>query len=162
MPDDLYTRDALLWSEQQAGFLRRVAAGERLNTTVDWPNILEEILDVGLSELHACESLLEQALLHLLKLHGRPASLAASHWHGELFAFLGGARRRYTPSMAQRIDLQSIYEDALKQACVMLADGSPLPDWPQVCPYTAAVLVDRNSEVGALLSLLGAVAESGQ
>jgi len=33
MPDDLYDRDALAWSEHQASLLRRVARGERVNAS---------------------------------------------------------------------------------------------------------------------------------
>ena len=61
MPDGLYERDALAWSERQADLLRRLAAGERLNEAVDWPNVIEEVQDVGLSELRAVRSLLVQA-----------------------------------------------------------------------------------------------------
>ena len=47
---DLYDADVLLWSEQQADLLRRRAAGELVNdTALDWPNIAEEIADVGQS-----------------------------------------------------------------------------------------------------------------
>lgn len=53
MPDDLYRRDALAWAEQQAGLLRRLATGERLNEAVDWPNVIDEMQDVGLLELRA-------------------------------------------------------------------------------------------------------------
>ena len=69
MPDGLYERDALAWAERQAGLLRRLAAGERLNEPVDWPHVIEEVQDVGLSELRACKSLLRQILVHLQKLH---------------------------------------------------------------------------------------------
>ena len=69
MPNDLYCRDALAWAEQQATLLHRLAAGERLNEAVDWPNVIDEVQDVGLSELRACQSLLQQATTHLLKLH---------------------------------------------------------------------------------------------
>lgn len=71
MPDDLY-EDALAWSERQASLLRRLVAGERVNAELDWPNIIEEIQDVGLSELHAVRSLLSRAMEHLLKAHGWP------------------------------------------------------------------------------------------
>lgn len=69
MPDDLYDRDVLIWSEQQAELLRRLAAGERVNDALDWPNLIEEVESVGRLELHACQSLLRQALVHLLKCH---------------------------------------------------------------------------------------------
>ena len=42
--------DILLWSERQAELLRRRAAGELVNDAeLDWPNIAEEIEDVGRS-----------------------------------------------------------------------------------------------------------------
>ncbi len=49
MPDGLYERDVLSWAEQQAALLRRLVAGERVNGTVDWANVIEEVQDVGLS-----------------------------------------------------------------------------------------------------------------
>ncbi|MBV9653745.1 MAG: DUF29 family protein [Acetobacteraceae bacterium] len=76
MPDGLYERDVLAWGEQQAELLRRLASGERLNAAVDWPNVIEEVQEVGLSELRACQSLLEQALAYLLKLYALPQSRA--------------------------------------------------------------------------------------
>ncbi len=112
-------------------------AGERLNASIDWPNVIEEILDSGRSELHGCEGLLQQALVHLLKLHGALGHHASKHWRMELLAFLAGARRRYTPSMDQRIDLQSLYIGALRQAEALLADASTRPAWPTGCPYHA-------------------------
>ena len=39
---DLYEHDILLWSEQQAELLRRLARGERVNG-VDWAHVVEEI-----------------------------------------------------------------------------------------------------------------------
>jgi hypothetical protein len=50
MPDGLYERDILFWSQNQAELLRRLARGERVND-VDWEHVVEEIEDVGLSEL---------------------------------------------------------------------------------------------------------------
>jgi len=58
----------LVWSELQAELLGRRAAGELVNdAALDWPNIAEEIENVGRSQLNAVESLLTQALLHVLK-----------------------------------------------------------------------------------------------
>jgi hypothetical protein len=55
MADDLYDTDILPWTEQQAGLLRRAAAGARVNG-LDWPNLIEEIEDLGRSELRAVRS----------------------------------------------------------------------------------------------------------
>ena len=59
-----------------------MAAGERLNEAVDWANVIEEVRDVGLSELRTCQSLLQQAMVHLLELHAMPDARAAAHWRG--------------------------------------------------------------------------------
>ena len=70
---DLYEDDILLWSERQAELLRRRAAGELVNDAeLDWPNIAEEIEDVGKSQLRGVASHLVQALLHDLKAEAWP------------------------------------------------------------------------------------------
>ncbi len=58
MPEGLYKQDILSWAERQSELLRRLAAGEHVNEAVDWAHVIEELRDVGLSELRACESLL--------------------------------------------------------------------------------------------------------
>ena len=45
--NDLYDEDVLLWSEQQAALLRRLAAGERVNEQIDWENVIDEVESVG-------------------------------------------------------------------------------------------------------------------
>jgi len=86
MPDDLYDRDALAWSEHRAGLLRRVARGEQVNE-VDWEHVIEEIEDVGLLQLNAVQSYLRLTLVHLLKVHCWPESQSAGHWRGEIASF---------------------------------------------------------------------------
>src|SRR6476469_1518660 len=44
---DLYGEDILLWSKKQSGLLRRLAAGEQVTDQVDWPNVVDEIVDAG-------------------------------------------------------------------------------------------------------------------
>ena len=149
MPDGLYERDALAWSEQQADLLRRLATGERVNASVDWMNVIEEVHDVGLSELRACQSLLEQALAHLLKLHVLPESEAAKHWRDEIRAFLHDAQRRFTPSMRQRIGLDDLYDKAADRARAAAEDvGFTARSLPQKCPFTLDELL-----IGDLASL---------
>jgi hypothetical protein len=98
MPDDLYERDVLAWSEHQAALLRRAAGGERVND-IDWMHVVEEIEDVGLSELNAVQSYLRQILVHLLKLQAWPTLAACRHWRSEIVAFQTDAQHRFAPSM---------------------------------------------------------------
>jgi hypothetical protein len=80
------------------------ARGERVNE-VDWEHVIEEIKDVGLSQLHSDQSYLHQMMVHLLKVHDWPDSLSAGHWRGEFVACQEDAARRFAPPMRQRIDL---------------------------------------------------------
>ena len=156
MPDGLYERDALAWAEQQTYLLRRLAAGERINGAVDWPNVIEEVHDVGLSELRACQSLLEQAMAHLLKLHVLPQSQAAGHWRDEIRAFLNDAARRFTPSMRQRIGLDDLYNRATDRAQAAADDaGLPPRPLPEACPFTLDELLAGRPDVAALVAKLG-------
>ena len=133
---DLYDADVLLWSEQQADLLRRRAAGELVNEAeLDWPNIAEEIEAVGSEQRHAVESLLVQALIHRLKAAAWPEASAVPHWEAEARVFLDDARRRFVPSMRQRLDLARLYRQALRGLPVTL-DGQPPQPVPEVCPAT--------------------------
>ena len=113
MPPSLYETDILAWSEQQAALLRRLAAGERVND-VDWTNLIEEVEAVGRSELNTVRSNLRLALLHALKLVAWPSHPARDHWAGEVTTFLVNARTRFEPGMRQRLELDRLYADALR------------------------------------------------
>ena len=84
---DLYDEDIVLWSERQGELLRRRAAGELVNEAeLDWPNIAEEIESMGNEQRFAVESLLVQAIVHLLKAHAWPDCRDAPTWRAELDA----------------------------------------------------------------------------
>ena len=132
MPDGLYEHDALTWSEHQAGLLRRMAAGERLNEAVDWTNIIEEIETVGRSELRAVESLLTQAMLHDLKAEAWPLSRDEPHWRAEARLFRRQAADTFTESMRQRINLPRLYQNALAGLPDTMDGLAPLPVPPEL------------------------------
>ncbi len=133
---DLYDDDILIWSEEQAALLRRLAAGERVNdAALDWPNIIEEVESVGSEQLHAVESLLVQALVHMLKADAWPLSRDAPGWRAEAIRFRGDAVDRFAPSMRQRIDLARLYRRALR-AMPEAMDGQPPLPVPPSCPVT--------------------------
>jgi hypothetical protein len=140
MPDDLYERDIVSWSEQQAVLLRRVARGERVNG-VDWEHVVEEIEDLGLAQITAVGSYLRLMMVHLLKLTAWPEHTAARHWREEIAAFQASAVQRFVPSMRQRIDVDSLYGQAIKQ--LRRSDfEEPVPKWPTECPVGLDLLLD--------------------
>ena len=122
-----YEADILLWSEHQAELLRRLAAGERVNDQVDWENLIEEVESVGNEQLHAVNSLLRQALLHMLKAEAWPLSSEVPHWQAEARGFRADAADRYAPSMRQRINLARIYRLAHRGLPETIDGQTPLP-----------------------------------
>ncbi|WP_428539082.1 DUF29 domain-containing protein [Rhodopila sp.] len=135
MPDGLYETDIFAWSRHQAALLRRLARGERVND-LDWDHVVQEIEDVGLSELNAVRSYLRVMLVHLLKLQGCPASPAASHWREEIISFQSDAQQRFAPSMRRSIDLAALYIRAVKQLAGALIDGVVGAQQPPICPVS--------------------------
>ena len=137
MGDNLYQRDVLAWSLHQAELLRRFGRGERAND-VDWTHVAEEIEDVGLSELHSVESFLNLILVHLLKLNAWPDSPACGHWRSEIVGFQRALKRRFSPSMRQRINIGELYIDAIDQ----LRAGEPDIEVPLENPFTLDHLLE--------------------
>ena len=133
---ELYDADILEWSERQAALLRRVAAGEMSNEAPDWENVVEEIESVGREQLHAVESLLVQALLHMLKAEAWPLSSAAPGWQAEARRFRDDAAGRFSPSMRQRIQMEKLYARALRAMPETIDGQPPLPVQQASCPVT--------------------------
>ena len=147
MADAPYAQDILAWSDQQADLLRRLARGERVNG-IDWSHVVEEIEDVGLSELNAVRSHLRQMLVHLLKTALWPDHPAARHWKEEIAAFQAEAEQRIAPSMRQRIELDRLFAAAVKQ--VGASDyGTTAGQAPAACLCTLDQLL--LGEVAALV-----------
>jgi len=132
---DLYDTDVLRWSEQQADLLRRLARGERVNEQIDWENVTEEVESVGRDQLHAVQSLLRQALLHMLKAEAWPLHRDKPIWRADAVGFRTDAASRYAPSMRQRLDVARIYRQAMR-ALPETMDGQPPITMPHTCPLT--------------------------
>lgn len=76
---DLYGDDILLWSEQQAALLRRLATGERVSDAIDWQHVIDEVESVGSHHQPAQEASSEIAEVRrqLEKARARIANLEA-------------------------------------------------------------------------------------
>lgn len=144
MPDGLYDSDFLAWSREQAERLRRVAAGERVND-VDWDNVIEEIQSLGKSELRAVRTLFGRGIEHALKVVAWPHELAVDHWTDETWNFLSQARGGLERSMIQHLDLERIYEQALRDVRrVRRAHATPPSPLPSQPPFTLEELCDED------------------
>ena len=92
---------------------------------------------MGRSELAAVESHLRLIFVHLLKLYIESAGEAARHWRGEIVAFHTDAKRRYAPSMRQRIELDVLWRAACEQV-ILACEGHqpPIGELPAQCPFS--------------------------
>jgi hypothetical protein len=133
--DGLYDTDVVEWAERQARLLRRLWAGEKVNEQLDWANIIDEVETVGRSEFGAVESLLTLAFLHDLKAAAWPNSRDVEHWQAEARLFRRQARRKFTPSMRSKIDLNGLYEDAVAGLPLTMYGQAPQPIIA-ACPVT--------------------------
>lgn len=138
MATDLYERDFVAWTERQARELRALRAS-RWNGPLDLEHLAEEIEDLGRSQRHACESLLEQIIIHLLKLRCSSAEAPSAHWANEIDQFRNELQRRLTATIHQQLaaDLDARYRAAARLTSRALAREEPdsTPAIPTECPW---------------------------
>ena len=90
---------------------------------------------MGRSDLRAVESLLLQALVHILKAEAWPTTSFVSGWRAEARLFRAQARRAFAPSMRQRLDVPGLYADALR-ALPETIDGQAPGPVSAICAVT--------------------------
>jgi hypothetical protein len=100
---ELYDEDFYAWTREQADALRRLAA-ERWNGPLDLERLAEEVEDLGSSQRHAVESLIERVLEHLLKLEYSPAADLRRGWLISVLHARNHARKRMTAAMRQEVE----------------------------------------------------------
>ena len=100
---DLYEQDFVAWTERQAKELRALSAN-RWNGPLDLEHLAEEIEDLGRSQRHACESLLEQIIINLLKLRHAKAEAPRAHWANEIDLFRNELQRRLATTIRQHVE----------------------------------------------------------
>ena len=144
-----YDQDIVGWSTETAEKLRQLRSGKRVND-LDWDHLIEEVEALGRSELRAVESLIQQTLIHLLKMTAWPNALASGHWMIEIGSFVAQVQREYQPAMAQRIDVDAIYTKARKAVLAGFYDDHPPANVPDNCPISLNELLDDDASAGML------------
>ena len=131
-PGSLYETDFVAWSEAQALALRG-------GGTIDHHNIAEEIEDLGKSEQRACESLLEQIVLHLLKIEFALDRRSERHWRSEVRTFRRSLAKRLTPTIEGRVRpaLETVMAQALAD---LVEDGQVAAGAPALVGYDWAAI----------------------
>ena len=144
-PDaSLYDEDFYAWTQEQAELLRRGgAAANRL----DIEHIAEEIEDLGKSELHACQSLCEHIIEHLLKLEYSGLDEPAGHWRDEIVEWRVPLSRKLTRSLLAQMNLDERYRYALRLLRRLERDVPGLTQRvPAECPYSLDQILGSGEE----------------
>lgn len=151
-----YDDDFFAWTQHQARLLRAMRRDTiDLPAGIDIDHMAEELEDLGKAELRGVTSLIRQIFVHLIKAASDRGE-ARAHWRAEVTAFQADLPGYYAPSMHQLIDLNAIWEKALKLAEVALAEQTVAlaPHLPSRCPYTIEELLDEDFDFDGLLTRL--------
>ena len=107
-------------------------------------DLYEDDIVLWSEQLHAVQSLLVQALAHMLKADAWPSSPEVPGWRAEARRFRDDASSRFVPSMRQRTDLARVFRRALRAMPETIDDMPPLPV-PETCPVTFAELLGNEA-----------------
>ena len=140
----LYDDDFYAWTQEQAELLRRGGVGAN---RLDVELIAEEIEDLGKSELHACQSLCEQIIEHLLKLEFSGLDEPNRHWRQEIVEWRLQLERKLTRSIVAKLNLAERYRYALRLLRSFEEDAPGLmAQVPTECPYSLDQIVGSGDE----------------
>jgi hypothetical protein len=116
---DLYERDFYAWTQGQAALLRAWPQGLRPNA-LDIENLAEEIESLGRSDRSAVQSLMQQIVIHLLKLRCHPDQAPRRHWQKELLGFRDQVERIFEASPSLRAHRTEIAKGIWPRAARLL------------------------------------------
>jgi len=131
---DLYNRDFVAWSDEQALLLEQERFSE-----LDLIHLIEEVRDLGRRERDAIESQLERLLLHILKWQYQP-KLKSCSWE----ISIKDARRqikklcRKYPVLIKHIHKEDVFDECYLDAREAATDETGLPKktFPLECSYS--------------------------
>lgn len=143
-PPSLYDADIVTWADTQAELLRALSQRPDLGNAIDWENVIEEIETVGRTEVRVVTSAMRLVFIHLIKCLSHPHSLAINHWRAEIILFRSEAINEYVPSMAQKIDMDSLWLQAKNQAKGLLELQNKVwfENLPTKCPFSLKEFLD--------------------
>lgn len=139
-----YDEDIVAWAEQQAALLR-----EGRFAQLDLVNLAEEIEDVGKSEQRELANRMALLVAHLLKWQMQPGRRGAS-WEITIRNQRRGIERRIneTPSLRPRLNDPAWWADIWDDATAQAALETGLADFPEICPWSAAQVLDQKWKPG--------------
>ncbi|MEM9272842.1 MAG: DUF29 domain-containing protein [Cyanobacteria bacterium P01_F01_bin.143] len=120
----LYDTDYHLWLEETVKQLQA-----KNFSSLDWENLIEEIVSLGRSEKRRIESLLTRLFEHLLKLAcwEQERDYNQNHWKREIRNFRKQINKELKTSPSLKPYLERIFEECYQDSRELVADISQLP-----------------------------------
>lgn len=107
---------------------------------VDWPNVAEELEDMGKSERRGVRSQLARLLAHLLKWRFQPQERRPSEhsWRASIANARESLRELLEESPSFKSQVQEFFASAYRQALRQAVSETNLPTqtFPSVCPWS--------------------------
>jgi len=138
----LYETDWYAWTQEQAALLREGAVEE-----LDFPNLAEEVEDLGINLSHAVSSDLYQVLIHLLKWRYQPSLRAEGHsWQDTIVEHRDRLERLCArkPSLRGQLPAMLVEEYPRARRRATLQTGLGLSTFPAQCPWELAQVLDAD------------------
>ena len=158
-----YAEDFYAWTQRQAELLATLrSVFPQLPQELDLENLTEEVSSLGSAELRAVESQIQNILVHLVKALSDPAAEALPHWRAETVVFHIALNRRYSPSMRQRIRVETIWRLAKRIAKAQLAANGRTILAPSQCPLVLADFTADEFDFDRAVAKLSAAIRSTQ
>jgi hypothetical protein len=122
---ELYDRDFVLWTEEQAAALRHakslpLAQTGDSNLPLDWENLAEEIESLGKSDRRALRSQIRRVLRHFFKLDASPASEPRAGWR----ATIRDARSEIDDVLRDSPSLRRVIGDLIVEEAAAAAESA--------------------------------------
>ncbi len=137
-----YEQDFYAWTQEQARLLK-LGNLSRL----DVKNLIEEVEDMGRSELRSLDSAIKQAVLHLAKLAYSPSEDPRAGWNASVVKQRDEIEEllEANPSFKSKLDrsFEKVWPGARKIAIADLAVFNEKPVIPIECPFTLSNLRDE-------------------
>ncbi|NBD32508.1 MAG: DUF29 family protein [Cyanobacteria bacterium] len=129
MQKQLYETDYHLWVLETVEKLQN-----RELDSLDWENLIDEVLDLSRREKRKLESLLTRLFEHLLKLKYWDSERERNqgHWQGEIRNFRIQIQRELRASPSLKRHLSEVFEDCYEDARKIIIDKTQLS--PDVFP----------------------------
>jgi hypothetical protein len=121
---NLYETDYNLWVLETVKKLEN-----RDLDSLDWENLIEEVLSLSRSDKRKLESLLVKLIEHLLKLAYWETERERNkgHWEGEIINFRKQIKRLLKDSPSLKPYLKDFFEECYQDGCEIVSKRSQLP-----------------------------------